>query len=251
LTFKKDGEIVPAENLELMSEESVQTSKIENVTLFDVFKSVESGITDPEIASVAITQSDSGEDIMKVDGTAVFHNGLLAGYLDGMQTRGCMWITGQVKGGVIVLKLPNGGTASMEILGSSSKISVSGDDKNPVIIVNISVGTNLTEIQSKSDYTINDDFISKLIKLQGQTVTAEAQAAVDQVLKIYGADVFGFGMKIFEDDPELWRKIGKNWGTDAQNTKVEITTNSFMRHTGLTTKTVFATDSVIKSLKLF
>lgn len=240
MTHKKNEEIVPAVNLELMAQEYVNTSKMANIQLFDIFENVASGITDPIVSAVNLKTDSNGEQVMEMDGTAVFHNNSIAGYLDKTQTRGYLWITGKAKGGVIMLKLPNGGSASLEVLTNGSKISVSGDDKNPVIHIALKVASSLTEVESQSEYTIDSGFISVLNKLQSQRVTTEARDAVNKALSNYDADIFGFGMSIFENKPELWHKIGKKWAAYAKKIKVEITTDSSIMHTGLTTQTVFA-----------
>lgn len=237
LTYKKNDEIVSAVNIELMSEEYSQTSKTDNVQLIDIYKNIASGITDPVVSALSLKTNDSGEIIMEMSGTGVFHNKILAGYLDAKQTRGCLWITGKASGGVLVLNLPQNGTASMEILNSSSKVTLAGDEKTPVIKVDINFKTNLTEVQSQTEYTVDQGFINNLQKLQNETVKSEAESAIDTALRTYGADIFGFGLKIFEDKPELWRTTEKNWSEAAKNLKVEITAESSIINTGLNKNT--------------
>ena len=247
MTYKKDDEIVPAVNLELMAQNYAQTSKMVNVVILDIFKNVATGITDPMISAISLKKNDSGKEIIEMDGAAVFHNNSIAGYLDKTQTRGCLWIAGKATGGIVTLNLPQGGLASIEILGSSSKITLSANGEKPVAKVEITVNSSLTEIQSKSSYTIDSNFITGLEKLQNEAVTAEARNAVNQALKTYSSDVFGFGLKIFEDKPELWRKIGKDWEANDKNIRVDITTKSSINQTGLTAQTVFAKKSTMRS----
>lgn len=237
LNFKKNGEIVPAMNLQLMMQEYVQTSKLADVQIFDISKDVATGITDPVVAAVTIKNSDDGEGVLEMDGTAVIHNEKLAGYLDKEETRGFLWITGKTQGGVLTLQLPDGGTASMEVLTSSSKISLSGSDAAPVIKVDLSASTNLTEVQSQKTHSMDQRFVEELQNIQNRTITAEANSAIEKALKTYDADIFGFGMGIFENRPELWHKIGDSWNMYDKDIKVEVTTTSTVKHTGLTTET--------------
>jgi spore germination protein KC len=250
MTFKKEDEILPAQNLQLMMEEYVQTSKIPNIQLFDIYKDAADGITDPMTAVVRIGKGPEGKAIMQMDGAAVFHNNRLCGYLDKAGTRGYLWIKGSAQGGIVTVRLANGATASMEVLNSSSKIEVSGDEKAPVVKVDIKLASNLAEVQSPTQYNVDSTFISNLEKLQSKTVSDEAYKAVNRALKGYKADIFGFGLDFYENKPELWRKLSTDWKTDISKIKVEITVNSSVRHTGLTAQTVFAgNNNTAKAIK--
>lgn len=244
LMCKKDDEIMPAANLEEMARNYEQTSKIAKSQLIDIFKNISTGITDQAIAAVTLKSADNGDKIVEIDGTAIFHKNKLVGYLDPNQTRGFLFIKGSANGGVLVLNLSQGGTANMELSRSSSKITFEGDEKSPVIKIKIDFATELTEVQSENEYSVDDSFVASLKKLQNQTVISEAQSAIDVALSTYGADVFGLGLGIFENNPDIWHKIGKNWDETAKNLKVEITAESMIDSTGLTTMTSVKKKSV-------
>lgn len=237
LTYSKNEEIVPAVNLEQMSEDSVQTSKTPDVQLFDIFKCTSSELTDPVIPAVSLKEGNGGEKKLEMDGTAVFHKSQFMGYLDGKETRGLLWMNSKVHGGVLLLSIPQGGVASMEILKGGSKVTIKGDEKSPSYQVEIKVNSNLVELQSQKDYTIDGSFVSKLKKIQDDTIKSEAQAAVDKALKTYGTDVFGFGLKTFQEKPDVWHKLSKEWDKKAKDIKVEIKVDSKINHIGLTNQT--------------
>jgi spore germination protein KC len=234
LTYKKDDEYVPAENFEAMSQSNVQTSKMVNVQLYDTFFDISSGITDPVLPATDIQTNAMGDQILKVDGTAVFHNNSLAGYLDDSETRGYLWIKGKVQGGVINVNLPQGGIASMSILGGSSKIKTQNTNGKPLIKINIKLNSKIIEIQSPSILNMDEKFMNQLGTLQNNAVKAEAQSAIDKALKGYGADIFGFGLDLYENQPQLWQKLSKDWNTNAKNLNVEINVTSNVGHAGLT-----------------
>lgn len=237
LMCKKDDEIVPATNLEEMAKGYTQTSKIARSQLIDIYKDISTGITDEAIAAVTIKETEDGSKIVEIDGTAVFHKNRLVGYLNKSQTRGLLFIKGKANGGVIVLNLPNGGTANMELRKCKTDVTFEGDEKSPVMKVKINFTTNLTEVQSSNEYAIDDCFVASLKKLQDEAVISEARSAIDVALSTYGADIFGFGLNIFENKPDIWRKIGKNWSDTVKNIKVEITADSMIDSTGLTVMT--------------
>lgn len=238
LSFKQDDEIVPAINIQQMAQSNTETSKVPDIELLDVFNSMASGLTDPVVTSISIGKTGDKKNI-QLSGTAVIHNNKLAGYLDYNQTKGFMWITGQGKGGVVVTKLPQGGMVTSEIMGCSSKISVSGNEKKPVIDVSVKTQTNITEINTNKEYIINDKFLETVKNMQNEEIKKDINLAIKQALRTYDSDIFGFGKKIFEDKPEMWRKLSAKWSETVKNLNVKISVNSEVKHIGLTNKPTF------------
>lgn len=232
LTYKKDDEIVPAVNLEQISENYKLTSRTLKVQLIDIFKSTSNGITDPVLPTISM-QLINDKPIMKIDGAAVLRNNRLDGYLDETETRGYLWITGKAQGGIILVNEPGDVNASMEILKESSKIDVNEKKGAPEINVNIKLSTNITEFHSKDNIFIDEKVLNKLKTLQDEAVKSEAQAAINKVQGEMGADIFDFGLKIYESKPDLWRKISPSWKTGQKNVKVNINVNSDVMHSGL------------------
>lgn len=232
LTFKEEDEILPAVSIEQMAKSYMETSKIPNIELLDVFKSVASGMVDPAVTAISI-ENMSGKDTLMLSGTAVIHNNKLAGFLDYEQTRGFMWITGRGKGGTIQSKLPKGGRVTSEIEDSESKITVGGDEKAPVINITVKNKTNITEINSDVGYAIDSGFLKELGDIQSKEVKTEIEKAIQKVLYEYGADIFGFGQRIYREKPELWRKIGKDWSKNLNNIQFSINVESEVNHIGL------------------
>ena len=233
LTFQENDEILPAVNIEQMAKRYIETSKIPNSELLDVLKCVASGMVDPAVTAISI-ENVSGMDTLMVTGTAVIHRNKLAGFLDHEQSRGFMWITGRVRGGTIQSKLPKGGTVTTEIVDSQSKITVGGDEKAPIINISVKNKTNITEFSSTVGYVIDSDFLDLLGDIQAKEVKAEIEKAIQQALYNYGADIFGFGQRIYRDKPELWRKIGKDWDKNLNNIQFRISVQSDVDHIGLT-----------------
>jgi spore germination protein KC len=237
LTYKNDDQYVPAENFEAMSESNIQTSKIANVPLFDTFIDSANGITDIALPATSIQTNAMGDQILSMDGTAVFHNNSLVGYMNDSETRGLLWIKSDAEGGVLNVNLPQGGVAGMTILGSSSNINVKSNNGTPSISVKIKLNSKIAEIQSPNVLKTDDKFTKQLETLENNVVKTEAQSAIDSALKTYNADIFGFGLNIYEDQPQLWQKLSKDWKTTGKNINVDISVDSKVEYTGLNVKT--------------
>lgn len=236
LTYKKDGEIVPATNLEAMSDNYFQTSKMIDSHLFDTFRNVSYGITQPAIAAVALQSGTDGDTVLVIQGTAYFYNNRLAGYLDEKQTRGFLWIEGKVKSGIIALSLPDGGRASAEIIRSSGSVKTQAKNGKPSITVDITAQTNVTELETNNSVTVDSNYVDKLTAIQNSVIKNEAQSAIQAALHQNSSDIFGFGLSVYENEPELWKKIGNNWPKQLKNLDVQINVDSKILHTGLISK---------------
>lgn len=236
LTAKKNDQVIPASNLELISEDYYQTSKTAEMQLSDLYRTLSNGITDPVIPVVNLKKDKSGQ-IEYMDGSGVIHNGKLIGFLDNKETRGYLWTQGLVKGGVISVKLPNGGKASMEIVTSSASIKTSVDSKGkPVIDINVKYTTDITEIGVDSHKDINIHVLDEFMKLQDKVVQKEITSALDKSLRTFHADIFGFGMNIFESHPEVWRKLESKWYQQLPSLKINLHIKSTIESSGLISK---------------
>lgn len=236
LTYKKNGEIVPAANLETMSDNYFQTSKMIDSHLFDLFRNVSYGITQPALAAATLQTGSDGDPVLVIQGTAYFCNNRLAGYLDEKQTRGFLWIEGKVKSGIIALNMPDGGRASAEIIRSSSSTEVQNKNGKPSIIVDIKAQTNITELETNNSAPMDSAYIDKLTAVQNGVIKNEAQSCIQTALHQSRSDIFGFGLLIYENEPELWKKIGRNWSKQLKDLDVQINVDSKIQHSGLISK---------------
>ncbi len=63
------------------------------------------------------------------------------------------------------------------------------------------------------------------------------EALIKKVQSEYGADIFGFGVKLHEDKAEEWNKVENNWEEVFKDLKVNIKTNVNIKGSALLSKT--------------
>lgn len=233
LTYQQDGTIEPALNIQQMAENYSDTSKILDMRLLDIFKYTASGMVDPAVSLISINKLN-GKNVLQMSGTAVIHNNKLEGFLDYAQTRGLMWITGKCKGGVFVVEYPKCGSVTIEILSASSSMNISESGGKPVINISVTAKTSIDEIHSYKKCVINYNFETEVSKLQNEAIKKEINDALNQSIDIYGADIFGFRQKIFQQKPELWRKISGDWDNILKHLDIRINVKSEVENAGLT-----------------
>ena len=235
LTAKKDDQIIPSKTINEIIENYKTSSKILNTTLENIYEAESTGVTDIAIPAIKVVKDAGGNDTITMDGTAIFKKNVLAGYLDLNETRGALWIMNQVTSGIIITKPSIGGSVSMEVIGAKTKVDIITKDNKPAIKIDVNFTTDVAEIQTPKDAVLDNNFLNELKSLQEKAVIKEISSALSKVIQEYDSDIFGFGMKIFQDQPDKWKTLKQNWNDELRNISIDVTATSSIAHSGLTT----------------
>jgi spore germination protein KC len=184
-------------------------------------------------SSYSSSGSSSGTiGAVTIDGTAIFCRGKEADEINSLQTRGLLWIRerDRVKGGTIVVDTDEG-SASLEIIGSSSSIKADEENGRAVMKVFVELDLKLDELRMTS-YTMDESFLNRLNSLAAAQVRSEAEDVLNIGLKKDKADIFGFGEKMYRMRPELWHSMQKTWRQDIDKTKVTLEIKSTIKDVG-------------------
>ncbi len=178
-------------------------------------------------------------DKFLINGTAVFRRDKMVGRLNPKESRGLLWVRGEVKGGVLEVHVPGeeDKTVTLEILRSKTKLKPSISDEQIFITVEINEESNLVETTAILDLT-KPETINKLEKLQAEAIRKEVEMALDQAQQEYGVDVFGFGEELHRQYPQQWKEMKNNWADIFPTVQVEVQVEAKIRRTGLITKPV-------------
>ncbi|MDK2985716.1 MAG: spore germination protein [Clostridia bacterium] len=227
-------EKVPARNIAQLIEARAATSQASAVRLQEFLTRLMSKTTAP-IASVIEITREKKEKIARLIGTAVFKDDKLVGYLNKSETRGLLWVIGEVKSGIIVVKSPGGnGEVSLEIIHASSKIIPEIKDNNIHIRVEITEEGNLGEQTSAEDLTSLPAW-TVLERRQSEAIHNEVRRALKKAQEL-NTDIFAFGEAVHRKYPELWKDIENRWDEYFPNIEVTINVNAKLRRSGMTTK---------------
>lgn len=254
LTGEINGMSLSAKDISDISKNYMQSSKTIDVTLSDLFLTMDTKYTDPIVPVITLNPESSGKEsssgggsgsggssgseeksVLQMDGAAVYHQDKLAGYLSPSETRGYLWVTGKPVKGVVVIEPQKGLKVSCEVTNNSSKITPSIESGKPKIKVVIKLGVNISEVMGGAPNIVYQ------LKQQGeasldQTVRSEAEAAVKKALKEDSSDVFGFGMMLYRKYPNYWKKVAPEWSTKSKDTEVSIQVESNFNTVGQITK---------------
>ena len=176
--------------------------------------------------------------ILNIEGCAVFKKGKMLGWLDTKETRGYLWITGDIAAGAIVTQMEEGNLSFESNFSKTSvELSINGEDITYLIKVD-SRGT-LAEQTTTHDVR-QEDTIEQIEEAFSEEIKREMEASVKKIQKEYKSDVFNFGSLLHKKKPELWKKISNDWDEKFfPEVKIQYDVNVTIERTGKLLKNIY------------
>lgn len=230
-----DLETIPAVQIDKMMGSQEYTSETYPIQLLDFLKRLKSDTTAP-VAPLISTSGEEDETI-QLSGTGVFDEDKLIGELNETETRGLMWVDGNVKSGIIVVDCPTGkGKVELEIFQAKSKVTPVLKDGHLSIKVKIEEKGNLGAQTCDEDLAPTKK-LETLAKSQDKAIKAEIEAALKKAQEL-DADIFGFGDAVYRKYPKQWKELKDQWSEIFPTLEVEIEVQSEIYGTGNITEPV-------------
>lgn len=129
LEMETDMDSIPAVYINEMVKNTVLRGTGKKTLLIDLIKDMGGSGRQPAIGQI----SKAGEKEVRTEGTAVFKEGKLAGWLDPFETRGYLFATDKVKSAIVNVPADKGKIA-MEIIRSKGKVKVAFDNGEPAML---------------------------------------------------------------------------------------------------------------------
>lgn len=151
-----------------------------------------------------------GRPGFRVSGTALFRRDRLVGYLDDEQSRGLLWVLGQVRGGIIVVPCPGETNYfSVAVSRNQSRIRVTGRASRPRIQVRVEGRGDMVGYICRADPTLPGAW-ERLQDAYATAIQAEIAGALRQAQRLR-SDAFGFGGAVHRAFPAEWPQVKPRW----------------------------------------
>jgi spore germination protein KC len=187
-------------------------------------------------------KSDGEQKMLVLSGSAVFQNTKMVGWLNGDETRGALWVWGEMRQGMLTIPYPGSKGKSDEKLitvlnqraDCDLKLKMKNGKPHMKVIINaegrLSGGNFLTKeiITSATMISALDQEYKRAIENEVKKVIAITQR------KEYSSDIFGFGDVISYKRPKLWRKLKPRWKEEFRELPVTVEAEAHIRRIGLT-----------------
>lgn len=242
LEGEHEQEKIPAEAIEGLADLSTVASKIPKRDFFDLVVTLDSKTSDPVLPGIQITREDKDnkeKKLLNLDKTAVFQKEHLIGWFNEKETRGLLWILGEVKKGVIVINSPQEESQklTLEIMNASGKvIPEMTDDGDLEVTIEVKEEGNLAEQMSQVKLTTPEAF-KEMESRKAAVIEEEIYAAVDKA-QAWGVDIFKFGEAFHQKYPEEWPELKENWQEKFSEITVNVKIDSKLRRSGVTSTPV-------------
>lgn len=228
LEMETDMDSIPAVYIKGTIENTVSRGTVKRTMLIDLVKDM--GSSGRQLAIGNVTKA--GEKEVRTEGTAVFRDGKLAGWLEPSETRGYLFATGKVKSAIVNIPVDNGKIA-MEIIRSKGKVNVEFENGEPALLtVKVELEANVGEYEGKGKLD-SPDSLHKLEELLGEEVKQEIRMALDRTQKDYSSDIFGFGTQLHKYHPQYWKKAKDSWNDTFSKLPADIQVDAKISRTGV------------------
>lgn len=191
--------------------------------------------------SFVIPTIDSIGSKVNLSGSAIFQSNSkkMIGTLNGKETMGLNFITGELQGGVLELPV-NGNLMVFEIKGTKRKIQANLKNKDQIdFTIKIETEGNLGESFHTLDL-LSPKTISKIEERVTEEIEKLATKVIERTQHDYKVDVLGLGSYLNQNHYDFWKSVEKNWDS-GQNyfskSKIHVQAKVKVRNIGSTIET--------------
>lgn len=229
---KPELEKVPSISITDLMDTQAANSQTSVIRLDQFVNRLMSQTTAP-IAPIIEVRGKGNDQELYVTGTAVFQRDKLIGQMNKEETRGLLWVSDEVKSGIIDVKCPDcEGKVSLEIIRAKTKISSEIIDNKPYIKIDIKEDGNLAS-QSCSANLVSPEAVAALEAAESAAIKDEIKSSLSKAKKL-NADIFGFGEVVHQKHPKEWKELKNNWDEIFPTLEVEVVVEAKLRRSGST-----------------
>ncbi|MCY9662492.1 Ger(x)C family spore germination protein [Paenibacillus chondroitinus] len=173
---------------------------------------------------------------LQYTGLALFKQDKLVDWLNEDESKGYNYIVGNVKSTMGHLECPKGGTLTVEIIRSKTKMKGVVKNGKPEINLHVILEENVSEVQCDIDL-LKPETIHELEETAAKALKKVMYASINKA-KENKADIFGFGEVIEDVSPKLWKEMEPDWQNEFAKLQVNISADLHIRRLGTTNNSI-------------
>jgi len=188
----------------------------------------------PAVPQVTIHEIE-GKKVLRLDSTAVFKDGKIAGSLGETESQGFRFLSSKmITGGLIIIQSPldkepdKNKLISIELTRSQATVKpqIEGN-KLKKMMIHIEAEGNFYE-QTFRGEVLNLEQVNNINELVNEKIKEDITASIIKAQSL-NSDIFGWGRNIYRSNPELWNQLEKDWPVIFPGVQTEITVNFKLR----------------------
>ncbi|MFZ5974154.1 MAG: Ger(x)C family spore germination protein [Bacillota bacterium] len=180
---------------------------------------------------------DGNKEVNELDGTAVFSQQGLVGFLSDEESKALLFIQNEIRGGLLTVR-DTGSAAknpyiTLEI--RNNETIMKPERINGSLVMHITMKSDVVMGENDTGRAYDGEYGSGYLQRQAQAMLEESvRSLVRRVQQEYNADIFGFGSVVRSDMPALWKEIGPDWYNGGfRNLTVNVTSQIRIIDNGL------------------
>lgn len=202
------------------------TSFIFPVTVQEMLNRLLSRTTAP----IAPVFKKEGSAKVVVDGTAVFKEDRMIGFLNINETRGLLWVIDKVRSGIVEANLDEERRFSLEIVSSRGELRPEVQNGRIRAKIRIKTEVNIGE-EMGMDTLASPERLHRLEQAGAQTIRQEIMAAWNRAQEM-SADIYGLGEAIGRRYRREWKGMEPRWEELFSQVEPEIEVKVVIRRLG-------------------
>lgn len=230
-----DDKIISEELEKIINSDRQITASTKKIASYQTFNILQSGKETALVLPAVHCTSNKDKKVVEVNGTAVFKEDKLQGYLSPEETHYYLFAVDEIAGGITTFPLnqENQDSLALEISKNKTKKSYSYDGNRLKVFLDISTTAMLGEVNFDIDI-LKKNNIEEIKSAANLAFLQRIEAVIQKGRMEFNCDIFGVGTMIHKSDPVLWSKLKENWDYYIQTMEVEVRPEVVIVNTGLT-----------------
>ena len=168
-----------------------------------------------------LQKSKQKNPAVEVRGTAVFRGDKYAGFLNDDQTRYYLLLNGTQNTIMLVGEKPSKKDISLLIIRNKVSVTPQINGDNVTMKIKVKMECGFDEENSEQN-TLLKLGVKGIEGFAGKNLQEDIGGLIRQEQKQLGCDIFGFGRRIYQENPNEWKRLKPTWQQKFRTLPVEV-----------------------------
>lgn len=218
----------------LKNEDSLSNAPV--VDLWDILDTLMQDGLCTWLPTIKINKNND-DNMIQIDGSAIFSKDKLIGFIDNNSTKNILFAKNDIKGGVLVLDREKESSLTFEIFNNKTTIKPSIEKGNIKFDIYTDTIVSLDEIQSNYRF-YTEEGKSELENQLSNMLEESIYSSIKGIQSEYGADVIGFGAKLYETNPRVWNDVKDDWDKTFKTLTISVNSKVNIKNSAVTSKPI-------------
>lgn len=168
-----------------------------------------------------LQKSNQKNPSVEVNGTAVFNGDKYAGFLNDDQTRYFLFMNGVQNTTLLVGEDSSKKNIALQIIRNEVSVTPQIDGDKISMKVKVKMECGFDEENSQQNYLLQNG-VKGIEGFADKTLKEDIGGEIRRVQNQIGCDIFGFGRRIYQENPNEWKKLKPTWQQKFRTLPVEV-----------------------------